>query len=218
MKYTILGERCSGTNWLQRLIDDNFNCELTWLNGWKHFFAYDGYDERVLSNKDVIFLCIVRNPIDYLMSFYNNPHHQSKDRIQNIESFLLNEFYSVWNDTDEILQDRKFDGNRYKNIFELRSLKCKYVLDTMPTLTSMYHFIRYEDLKKNSVGILDDIKNKFGLINKNKEYYIEKGYVHQNKVHSNLKCKENYLINDITKRIINENLDFEIEQKMGYLL
>ena len=38
-KYTIYGERCSGTTYLQTLIETNFQgCAITWEYGWKHFF------------------------------------------------------------------------------------------------------------------------------------------------------------------------------------
>ena len=36
-KVQIYGERCSGTNYLESLIKLNFNVEITWLYGWKHF-------------------------------------------------------------------------------------------------------------------------------------------------------------------------------------
>lgn len=78
MKYTILGERCSGTKFLEKLIDDNFEVDIEWNPfGWKHFFGHVGYENIVKNNTDILYLSIVRNPKDYLISFYNNPHHQS---------------------------------------------------------------------------------------------------------------------------------------------
>jgi len=217
VRYTILGERCSGTNYLEKLMGDNFNCTIDWINGWKHFFAYKGYDDKVKHYSDVIFLGIVRNPIDYLMSFYKNPHHQSVERKKDIESFLLSEFYSIWTVSDEIMEDRKSDGTRYKNIFELRSIKCRYLYDVMPSLANKYYFIRYEDLKNEPANILSKIKDRFNLKTLNKEYYIETKYVHQNKTIENRVCKENYDVADDVKKLIYDNLDFEIEKRMQYI-
>jgi hypothetical protein len=219
-RYTILGERCSGTNWLEKLINDNFECQIDWTFGWKHWFAYKGYDDVVIQNKDVIFLGIVRNPIDYFMSFYTIPHHQPIERTKNIETFLLSQFYSVWDTvkSEEIQFDRKFDGTRYKNIFEMRSLKCKYLYDTMPLLSSKYYFIRYEDLKSDPVDILKKIKQKFNLTVKNKEYFIEKRYVHRDQIFANRVCRENYKVDNDVKNIIKLNLEIEIENRMGYTL
>ena len=39
-KYTIYGERCSGTKYLEQLMDSNFDIKLTWEFGWKHFFGF----------------------------------------------------------------------------------------------------------------------------------------------------------------------------------
>ena len=39
-KYTIYGERCSGTNYLESIININFDSNITWEYGWKHFFGF----------------------------------------------------------------------------------------------------------------------------------------------------------------------------------
>ena len=39
-KYTIYGERCSGTNYLENIININFDVNITWEYGWKHFFGF----------------------------------------------------------------------------------------------------------------------------------------------------------------------------------
>ena len=72
-KFTIYGERCSGTNYLQNLVNDNFEIELTWEYGWKHFFGFQ--DDTLKNSDDTLFLCIVRNPVDWMNSFFRNPHH-----------------------------------------------------------------------------------------------------------------------------------------------
>ena len=39
-KYAIYGERCSGTNYLENIININFDVKITWEYGWKHFFGF----------------------------------------------------------------------------------------------------------------------------------------------------------------------------------
>lgn len=219
-RYTILGERRSGTNFLEQLISDNFNLQLDWLGGWKHFFGYKGYDNKLKNNQDVIYFCIVRNPIDFLMSFYNSKLMQSEERTKNIETFLLNEFYSVYTyrgNKIDIIDDYNFKNNnlRYKNIFEMRSVKCRYLLDEMPNLVKNYYFIRYEDLKHNTDCILDEISNKFNILKKHEQYIIEKNYVGL-KLNNNI--TENYQIDEQTRQIIYNNIDLNIEHQMKYLL
>ena len=116
----------------------------------------------------------------------------------------------------DILDDKNFKNNnlRFKNIFEMRSIKCKYLLDDVPDLVNKYYFIRYEDLKHNTDFVLNDISNKFELVKKNQQYTIEKSYVG---VKLNNDITENYHIDDNINHIIYNNIDLVTENRMGYL-
>jgi hypothetical protein len=68
-----------------------------------------------------------------------------------IDAFLNNEWYSIHEEGEEkgseMMDDRNiYTGERYKNIFEMRSTKYKYLLTDMKTKVKHYYFIRYEDL------------------------------------------------------------------------
>ena len=72
MKYfTIFGERCSGTNYLEQLILKNFEIDITWKYGWKHFSGFNNYKD----SDDVLFLCIVRNPFNWIDSLFKFKYH-----------------------------------------------------------------------------------------------------------------------------------------------
>lgn len=122
-KFTIYGERCSGTNYLENLILANFDVEITWQYGWKHFFGFND-----LSNSDdCLFVGIVRNPYDFINSFFREKHHLPFKLRENKYNFLNNEFYSFvdnygnTDETKEIMKDRNiYSGERYKNIFQMR--------------------------------------------------------------------------------------------------
>ena len=82
-------------------------------------------------------------------------------------TFLFNEFYSVNEHSNEIMEDRHFlTKERYKNIFELRKVKNNYLIKEMPTLVKNYLLIRYEDLRDNYDVVLKFIQKKFNLIQK----------------------------------------------------
>ena len=67
---TIYGERCSGTNYLEQLLLSNFEVEITWEYGWKHFFGHAD-----LSNSDdVLFIGIVIIYVLLLMGEYVLPN------------------------------------------------------------------------------------------------------------------------------------------------
>ena len=164
-KVTIYGERCSGTNYLEKLLTHNFDLEIVWCYGWKHFFGI-----RDFTNTDnVLFIGIVRNIVDWINSLYREKYHLPIDLTKNVKNFLTNEFYSIYSDGDtrEILDDRNiYTKERYKNIFELRHIKNKFLVDDMPTLVKNYLLITHESLLYNFENTMNKIKD-FNLPIKN---------------------------------------------------
>ena len=67
-KFTILGERCSGTNYLEELITSNFDIDVTWDYGWKHFFGFYNF-KKTNEEDETLFIGIVRHPISWINSF-----------------------------------------------------------------------------------------------------------------------------------------------------
>lgn len=162
-KYTIYGERCSGTNYLKNIMNLNFNIKLTHEYGKKHFFGFQ--DEKLKKSDDTLFICIVRNPVDWVNSLYREKYHIAKHLRKNITDFLNKEFYSYndkhsgLRDGSEIMEDRNiYTGKRYKNIFELRHTKIKWMMEELPNKVKNYIFIKHEDL-------LYDFKNTLLKIN-----------------------------------------------------
>jgi len=160
-KVTIYGERCSGTNYLENLLILNFNVDITWSYGWKHFFGTND-----LSNSDdVLFIGIVRNLEDWVNSLYREKHHLPLKLTKNINTFLNDTFYSV--DKNNKVIDKNIEtGKLYKNIFELRHVKNKFLIEKMPTLVKNYCLITHEDLCNNFINTMNKISN-CGLIVKN---------------------------------------------------
>lgn len=177
-KFTIYGERGSGTNYLEDLIRLNFDAHLSWDYGWKHFFGFQ--DEKLKNSNNTLFICIVRNLPDWINSFFRYKHHIPLKFIKNVpqselvEPFLNDEFFSV-NDakhnfktwSEELMTDRNiYTGERYKNIYELRHTKIKWMIEDLPKKVNNYIFIRYEDLIDNFEETMTKIKDK-GLRVKN---------------------------------------------------
>jgi len=170
-KYTIYGERCSGTNYLENIININFDVNITWEYGWKHFFGFQ--DDKLKNSDDTLFICIVRNLPDWINSFYRELHHlplrykNNMSEEEKIDEFLNKEFWS-FNDNDmnrdtkkELMEDRNiYTGERYKNIFELRHTKIKWMLEDLPNKVKNCIFIRYKDLINDFDKTLLKIKDK----------------------------------------------------------
>ena len=71
-KFVILGERCSGTNFLEAALTQNFDITYTSEYGSKHFFCNNNY---TTASDDTVFIGIVRNPIYWLNSFSKELYH-----------------------------------------------------------------------------------------------------------------------------------------------
>lgn len=218
--FTIYGERCSGTNFLESAIKNNFKIDITWNYGWKHFFGNYDFTNK---NKDIdqtLFIGIIRDPIKWLDSLYRNPHHIPHHNRISPNAFLLNEHYSTIDNYSPI--EEQSDRNiitkkRYKNIFELRQVKTNYLIYFMPAYVKNYIFVRYEDLKNNYDFILLDIQQKFNLIrhNTNTPFFRiikYKGHKEANDYKEHSVSFTNEIIN-----IIKNNLDIEQERILGYL-
>ena len=207
-KVTIYGERCSGTNYLEELIRTNFDVTITWEYGWKHFFGFND-----LSNSDnTLFIGLIRNPYDWLNSFYRDQYHLPKHFIRNIENFLNNEFYSLDINNNEIMKDRNiYTKERYKNIFEMRYTKIKFLIEDMPLLVKNYILIKYENLLNNFNITINEIKNK-GLIFKNN--IIEAQNIFYYKNNKKKKFIKNKKVNNISKKKILNKLNLDYEKKI----
>jgi hypothetical protein len=206
--FTIYGERHSGTNFLERCIKQKFGLNLTYFFGFKHFFGWMK-PEKITYSRNTLFIGIVRNPYDWLLSFYNAPHHVPKENKHDIKKFLTNEWYSIDYHKKEILTDRNFFAKpfnptrpseiyslspRYKNIFELRRNKCVYLSQMMPMIASNYILISYDMFIKNHQTYLNIIGNRFAFKSIGEPPNLEK--------------KSSYGITAEISDIINNNIDW----------
>jgi nicotinamide riboside kinase len=233
-KFAILGERCSGTNFLEESITNNFNIEYTAEYGNKHFFCYNNYEMN--STKETLFIGIIRNPIYWINSFSKELYHVPEIN-KNINNFLFNEFYSVeekFKNTDYLSNNifvmnnnlnstpklnhkdlNYLNGKKYTNIFELRKVKNNFLMNVMPNKVKNYILINYEDLLFNYTQTLQIIKDKFGLHQKIPEFIRIKKYK-KSDTYNFVKQREITLPVNIIQIIWN-NLNVEQEKSLGYI-
>ena len=207
-KYTIYGERCSGTNYLQNIMNLNFDIKITHEYGKKHFFGFQ--DEKLKKSDDTLFICIVRNPVDWVNSLYREKYHIAKHLRKNITDFLNKEFYSYndkhsgLRDRTEIMEDRNiYTGKRYKNIFELRHTKIKWMMEELPNKVKNYIFIKHEDLLYDFKNTLLKINEKGVKIKDNIKFPINSKTYKLSKTKIYVKKK-----NEISSETILDNPNF----------
>ena len=90
-KFTIYGERCSGTTFLENAIKENFDLEITWAYGWKHFFGFSNYE----NSDDVLFIGINRKFYDYANSLFKSQYHLPEN-MKNENIIFINQHVSKY--------------------------------------------------------------------------------------------------------------------------
>ena len=216
--FSVYGERCTGTNFLEQAILENFDIELVWHYHYKHFFGYYDFSKKnpiIENDNDVLFLGIVRDPVYWIDSFFKKKHHIPEENRINIQSFLNNEFYSVNEENIEIMEDRHIKTHqRYKNIFELRSIKNDYLIHGLKEKVKNYLLIRYEDLNNHFDNIMMFLEKKYNLKKKHDNWIRINSYKGQkNKLFIQ---KTIQLRPHIIKKIRN-SVNKEQEKSLGYL-
>ena len=232
--FAILGERCSGTNFLEESLISNFNVSYTSQYGNKHFFCYNDYS----NSENTLFIGIIRNPIYWINSFSRELHHVPEINRKNLNNFLFNEFYSVEDEINienSIMNNEIFHfnnklytykykvnskdlnyitGKKYKNIFELRKVKNNFLVNVMPKKVKNYILVNYEDLLFNFKDVLKNIKEKFNLIQTYNDFVENKKYKKSNTY--NFVKQRKILLSPSTVVTIWQNLDKEQENLLGY--
>jgi len=207
-KVTIYGERCSGTNYLEELLLLNFDVEIVWDYGFKHFFGFNDY---LTNSDDTLFIGIIRNLEDWINSLYREKHHLPTHLTENIDTFLTNTFYSLDYSGNEIMSDRNIDtGERYKNIYELRLVKNKYLIEKMPKLVKNYCLITYDDLVDNFLDVMNKLKNCNLKVKDNINFPLNVNYYKKNR-NELFKKKENIISKE---KIIIENEELTFYEKL----
>ena len=235
--FTIFGERCSGTHFLQHAILTNFHIQ--YIKGEKHFFGNkefrDTLDISIQDNELTLFekkmfefdsidteellaFAIVRDPVEWIDSFYKRGHHVPPENRHPYERFVSCEFYSIYEDAlkkhQEIMEDRNWNTKeRYKNIFELRNCKNKYMMEEFPKKYVHYYLLKYEDLRDNYAETLEHIRTRFGLRRKT-ETYIP--ILKQKGTYNALYEKKPILLTEAQQRDIWSNVNGNQENALGY--
>jgi len=207
----IFGERCSGTNFLEKLIRSNLHIPIRFPLGWKHFPI--SYEELVASEyleqeEKVLIICIVRNLNDWLRSLHSTPHHAWAMRRYSFSGFLR----APWQTAEP--RDRSKDGGLLKNVLALRAFKMKEFLRHKQHFSNFY-FINYEVLKAYPAEVLADIASRYDLDCSPlfHDVKIYKGYRGQ----QNYRPKAYQPISQEDADYIKDNADLEIEKVAGYL-
>lgn len=197
-QYTIIGERHSGTNWLEKLINSQLKIPLTWEFGSKHFINPNPNELARADN--CLFIVITRNIYDWIGAFYKLPHHVDMSIMKSMETFILSEWKNSGIDNDYFTQ------KPYKNIFKLRKYKLEYAYIILPLIVNNLIIIKYEDLLIDTKKIINFISDTFSIQKTNAKY--TKRIKPRN--------KKTYKLQNNILSIINDETDWDVEGLFNY--
>jgi hypothetical protein len=168
----VVGERCSGTNFLRALLEENTDLFFSREYGWKH-----GFPMFPAVSADAIAFVIVRNAIDWVRSMYGKPWHTSPTiRTMRFREFLRCRWDTIVDaavhfalpDGDpregEVLQyDRHpITGRAFTDILELRKEKMAAHLGMRNREVNVV-LCAYEYVSEEPENFIDKICGAFGL-------------------------------------------------------
>lgn len=88
-RYQVLGERCSGTNFVRSLLEQNTTLTRSAYLGWKH-----GFPTMQLMPRDLLPIIVFRNPVKWAASMYRKPWHRENPAAISFAEFLREPFAS----------------------------------------------------------------------------------------------------------------------------
>lgn len=209
--------------------------EIPWTEyGHKHFLWWFGstaftklkplkYEFKAVDmadSSDCLFVVIVRDPYDWLRSFFNYPHTVHEDLLNRGFSHFLR---SQWKPVEEQhpLEGsyKEIDGYNpwtnkpFSNVLELRKYKMQNYL-TLSKLVDNYMIVRYEDVCNAPEAFINFVATKY-LLNKKEVFtpittfkgldipYVPKKY---------------FSFSEENLYFINANIDWDVEEKVNYYL
>lgn len=227
----IFGERCSGTNFLAFLIRNNLeNVSITSDFGGKHWFIRDHYPRsrandstdyqcvRSLKNSsDTLFLCIFRNPYDWVRSVRDHPYHANNHARLPFGQFIRKPWHSYehirrhknWMPMD----DKFWFIEEAINILHLRTLKLEHLLNLQGKVPNV-RYINYEALASDN-SLLLEISNEFGIDTRNGR--IGGTSRHFGRGHGEPFTPTVYPdISPVDREFITGELNWNLENRIGY--
>jgi hypothetical protein len=219
LRFCILGERCSGTHFLEHAIRTNFP-GLVYDRQTKHFFGHDDAAEYAAAD-ETLYIALVRHPVDWIDSFYRNPWHVAPQLLANWSTFLTGKWcsqvdFDAARNGQELLEDRDpATGQRYADLFALRSAKARYLLDTLPCKAPHTVLLKYEDLRDNYAATLASLAARFGLRNSSEIISWKPVVLYKGCIPERFHKKEATITAEQRVDVWNR-LDKEVEARLGY--
>ena len=225
-RYHVLGERCSGTNFVKRLLGRNSALKPTELLGWKH-----GLPQMLAIPPDLAVICVVRRAEDWALSMFAKPWHTSAP----LQAMPFSDFIRAPWDTiidraryfnsaehqrltgQPLQQDRDpVTGARFENLFALRRAKLIGLLSYLNRDCTCV-FLRMEEAQNDPEKTADRLLNALGQPIRNAPFRpVVKRLGSKFKPAIANRPDTPTAISKRDQDYINDQLDAKIENLLGY--
>lgn len=225
-KFTVKGERCSGTNYLEKLIEQNLRIVQYETPEWKHGYFSLSVTDQFGKSIDYLTVIIFRNVFDWLKSFYLTPHH--------LEGAKAGSWKNQPTFSEFIRKEVKMvdDQNNYKNmdkhplylnnpqhLLELRKWKIENWLN-YKKLSKPVYYVKYEDLLNDPEYILREINDQWfnvDFIFENWKFPARwSGADYKKDMSLPYQTKKYFDISPDDMNYLMENIDWDLEKRIGY--
>jgi hypothetical protein len=231
-KLFVISERCSGSNFINSLILQNFEIKEEHL-GHKHFppwydlpLEHYSADPRYYTFSDTeefLFVVIFRNPYDWIRSLFRTPWHADPTLCNIPFSQFIRTIWKLDSNDDTILKRHLYplldlnpiDKLPFKNSFELRTAKIKNMLQIKDRAPNVY-FINYEIVCRYPQEVLEELNNNFKLVKKTT--YDAVTYIKGDPRLGEYKPRKYNQLSLEDLDYINSQLNEQIENEIGYKL
>lgn len=223
----ILGERTSGTTFIQALISSNTDVKFNSSFGHKHFRQDIDKIEKT-DTSQILFIFITRDVLQWLQSLNVNTFHADLPlrRCTDFSKFIRMEWKCIEDETSGVSQlDKKYGqemmyerdpitGERFSNAIKMRTSKIQHYLVDVSSKVEHFEHVRYESVRDDPQEWLRKICEKYYIRLKPKFVPITsvrgKGRVQYSVKEYPEICKEDqeYILNEIC---------IETEEYIGYL-
>ena len=228
-RFQVYGERRSGTNFVARTLARNSGLKRFSSYGWKHALPY-----FPILPKCCLFVVVVREPFDWLRSFYAGPFEVDPDIAKlPFSDFLRAEWegsytgfseqwayrgYAVKNrfatGEPNFLDRHPLTGRRFANVCEMRSVKLAGHLSLLDRGLNAVA-VRYEDFRADPEAMLAAIADATGISLAKTFAPTDKPVGPSSDARSEAKTAP---ISEVDRSFILQNLDPAPEQRCGYLM
>ncbi len=228
----LVGERCSGTTYLLGLMKKNFPSYHVKAPR-KHFLPWFDLPAFNISKKlgelkdpgilgdlgeSTLFVLVVRDPYDWIRSFYSQPHHASKDKMlgKGLVHFMQHEWIPMEKEKEfeYTAPDHwnPYDQRRFSNVFELRKYKTLNYLQ-IGMLAGNFLVVKYEDVSKSPERFIDFMSKNFN-IQKSDSFQNVTTYKNENKESFHKSDYKPFKAKELG--FINRTVDWDVESLIGY--